>query len=416
ALWRQGTTRLRHPGGVNSLAFAPAGKLVASGGDGAVRLWDSATGKELAFCYPGDFRIYQLAFAPDGQTLAMGTGDGIFLYDVAARRLRRHSEHEALTVSFSRDGRFLAGSGSSVSLWDLRAGKKLQQTPADSSLIYGMTIAPDGKSLVYARTNAGNKPGETDLLLWDIAAGKETRRLAGPRDWIHALRFSPDGKTIAAAAHSEVLIVDAATWTRRFRLGKRGHDLAFCATTPRLAIATDQNVELYNTATGKVEQTLARQPPDVQRGRRLAVSADGATLAATTGFDGRIRLWDIATGKEKLPQPDLVNAVTGLAFSADGTTLASCFRDGRVQLFDARNGRPGKLLADRVPHVDLYHRHPSALVFSRGGGVLAMADLGGHVRVWDTAGGKEVRHWQAPDGSTQVDLTPDGKLLAAGST
>src|SRR5262249_54486797 len=114
ALWRQGTTRLRHPGGVNSLAFAPAGKLVASGGDGAVRLWDSAPGKELAFCSPGDFPIYQLAFAPAGQTLAMGPGDGFFLYDVAARRLRRHSEHEALTVSFSRDGRFLAGSGSSV--------------------------------------------------------------------------------------------------------------------------------------------------------------------------------------------------------------------------------------------------------------------------------------------------------------
>src|SRR5262249_10291328 len=169
-------------------------------------------------------------------------------------------------------------------------------------------------------------------------------------------------------------------------------------------------------ATGRVGRRLAGQRPDFQRGRCVAVSADGATLAATSGHDGRIRLWDLATGKEKLPQPDLVNAVTGLAFSADGTTLASCFRDGRVQLFDARNGRPGKLLADRVPHVDLYHRHPSALAFSRGGGGLAIAHLGGHVRVWDTAGGKEVRHWQAPDGSTQVDLTPDGKLLAAGST
>src|SRR5262249_27975078 len=62
------------------------------------------------------------------------------------------------------------------------------------------------------------------------------------------------------------------------------------------------------------------------------------------------------------------------------------------------------------------YKHPSSLVFAREGPVLAMADLRGTVRVWDPAAGKEARRWQAPDGSTQVDLTPDGKFLAAGST
>src|SRR5438874_1890680 len=73
AIWRQGSTRLRHPGGVSCLAYAPDGKLLASGGfDGAVRLWDTATGKELAFCYPNPaVSIYHLAFAPDGKTLAV---------------------------------------------------------------------------------------------------------------------------------------------------------------------------------------------------------------------------------------------------------------------------------------------------------------------------------------------------------
>src|SRR5262249_36671133 len=157
------------------------------------------------FFHPShDRRMYRLAFAPDGRTLAAGTGDGLFLYDVATRRVHRQSEREAVAVSFSADGRVLAGSDSSVSLWDLRSGKKLGQTPADTQIIYALTVAPDGKSVAYAQSNPSSKAGETDLLQWDIAAGKEARRLAGPRDWFHTLRFSPDGKTIAAAASSEV--------------------------------------------------------------------------------------------------------------------------------------------------------------------------------------------------------------------
>jgi WD40 repeat protein len=248
------------------------------------------------------------------------------------------------------------------------------------------------------------------LLRWDVAAGKPTHRLAVTRDWVHALRFSPDGKTIAAAAHSEVVVVDNATWAERLRMKKQVYDLAFCPKTQRLAVATDTEVELCDPTTGKVEKTLARQP-DFRRRRCVALAGDGATLA-TSDSHGRIRLWDVATGAEKLAQPDLVDAVTGLAFSADGATLASCFHDGRSQLFDARTGRPGRLLADRVPHADLKHHHPSSLVFSRAGQVLAMANLGLEVRAWDAGTGKEVRHWQAGDGSAHVDLAPDGKLLA----
>ena len=41
ARWRQGATRLRHPGSIGTLAFSPDGKWIASGGSGAVRLWDT---------------------------------------------------------------------------------------------------------------------------------------------------------------------------------------------------------------------------------------------------------------------------------------------------------------------------------------------------------------------------------------
>src|SRR5262249_14768734 len=159
-------------------------------------------------------------------------------------------------------------------------------------------------------------------------------------------------------------------------------DLAFCPKTQRLAIATDSDVELCNITTGKIEQTLAKQPNDFRRRRCVAVSGDGATLA-TGDSHGQIRLWDVTTRAEKLAQPDAVNEVTGVVFAPDGATLASCFRDGRIQLFDAKTGRPGKLLAERIPHVDLSDKCPSSLVFSQDGRVLAVADRTGHIGVWD---------------------------------
>jgi WD40 repeat protein len=83
-----------HSDAVGALAFAPDCKTLASGSnDGAVKLWDVATGRERATLLnpffagrpeKGRFRVESLAFTPDGRTLASGSYDGrIRLWDVA---------------------------------------------------------------------------------------------------------------------------------------------------------------------------------------------------------------------------------------------------------------------------------------------------------------------------------------------
>jgi WD40 repeat protein len=74
-----------HSASVNSVAYSPDGKTVASGGgDGTIKLWETATGKEHATLQGHTHYATSVAYGPDGKTLASGSDDKtIKLWDVA---------------------------------------------------------------------------------------------------------------------------------------------------------------------------------------------------------------------------------------------------------------------------------------------------------------------------------------------
>jgi WD40 repeat protein len=93
-------------GFVNSIAFSPNGKLLASGDDQQARLWDIATGHSHTLPMEFADNVAGVAFSPDGRLLAAGTGLGILhVWDVASRRLvRREDEGSGLDTSMAFSG------------------------------------------------------------------------------------------------------------------------------------------------------------------------------------------------------------------------------------------------------------------------------------------------------------------------
>jgi hypothetical protein len=159
-----------HTNGIETLAFSPDGKLLASGGSGQnpVRVWNVAS-RKLEATLKTDVATFAgaLAFSDGNQTLVSMRGDVVQLWDVAHARLTAtftKNTVDVLAVGFG-PGRvaLAAGGGDPTVLWDV-ATKQPWRTLSIGDPSKGIAFGPDAKALA---TGDGNG----DVRLWDIGSG-----------------------------------------------------------------------------------------------------------------------------------------------------------------------------------------------------------------------------------------------------
>jgi RNA polymerase sigma factor (sigma-70 family) len=184
---------------------------------------------------------------------------------------------------------------------------------------------------------------------------------------------------------------------------------ALLAVSPQgtlLAVASrnDSLVRVWDAATGKERLSLRGHAAPVHA---AVFSPDGAWLAS--GDDSFLCLWHTVTGRtiERLAV-QAPGATTALAFSADSKFLASASRDARVRLWDVATG---KLLSQSQGQRGAV----TALAFSVDGRRLASGGADKTLYLWSVPDGREVRKLVGHRDRVQcVALSPDGKVLASG--
>ena len=161
-----------------------------------------------------------------------------------------------------------------------------------------------------------------------------------------------------------------------------------------------RSIELWDVAGRTLRASL--EPA----GEAAGFSPSGKILASTT-HDQRVRLWDVVTGRSLAEEPGQVGALHALAFAPDGATLAVGGEAG-VQLWDVVTGPLHTLLR---PRAVLEAWPVRSLTFSPNGKLLAAA--GGHAKVWDVAGARELAVVRPADAGfiSSVAFAADGSML-----
>ena len=323
--------------------FTPDSKSVLTADTaGTLRVWETATGKELrqferclGYCSP-------IAFLSDGATVAAGgrNYNSICLCDVSTGRRcwpgddRQSAIH---AVAFSPDGTLLASGGDDnrVRLWNTATAKEWR-TSAGMPRVMWIYICP--------RTARHWHPGEViaKSVSGTLATGRAIRQIGEMKTDDSCAALSPDGAILASGGGDEPVNLSETNTGKVVR--KCGAELikaTFVVFSPdgkTLASGSADNaIHLWETATGREIRRLMGHQGKVRTG---TFCRDGASLI-TAGEDKSLRAWDVASGKEfrKLMGHGGGATVFQIVFSRDGKLLASVGDDGLICLWDAHTYR-----------------------------------------------------------------------------
>jgi WD40 repeat protein/serine/threonine protein kinase len=371
--------------------------------------------------------VNSLSFSRDGEFLASAGGDGTLKVwsSNTGRVVKSFSAHSgfACSVAFHPDGMHLAsvGKDGQVKVWDWQNGDKLFSAACDTVHTFGSAYAaafsPDGRQLAAgnSRPDQSQKPG-SDVTVWDWRSGQLLHTFLTQDAHRISVAFSRDGRRLAAGGWgASVQLWDPVAGGREpvRTFPKMGAvvALAFNTDGDRLAGANfARRVDVWDTTSGRITHTLPH-PGGIVLG--VAFSPDGRRIA-TGGEDKIVRVWDAATGREVLGLRGHTAHCTSVAFSPDGHRLASASKDGTIRIWDATP------LQGHEAQEALTLQHDNeiwSVAVRPDGREIVTAGWRTRANVWDVQTGQRRTTFSPPGLAFCVAWHPDGRRVAsAGAT
>jgi WD40 repeat protein/predicted Ser/Thr protein kinase len=185
------------------LCFRPDSRQLAGFGNGPKKrlvVWDTATGEVVWERDDYKHYIYSMAYSPDGRILVTSSSEahGPRIWDAATGRELASfgTQSFAVAIAFDPGGRTLAGVvGTRLVFWDVASRRVLRESSLSSGFTPGLLYAPDGRRL-FSWNDQGT------FTVHDAGTGLELLKIKAHPRFINGVALSPDGRTLVTSDDS----------------------------------------------------------------------------------------------------------------------------------------------------------------------------------------------------------------------